>query len=84
MKNYFRCLVLTFLTIYLAGCAPKGRYYQHQDSAPKIIPQNVTTQDAVAKYESYASANMRPYTIRGIRYQPLKTPVGMDKSFMVT
>jgi rare lipoprotein A len=78
MKNYFRCLILAVLTIYLAGCAPKGRYYQHQDSAPKIIPQNVTTQDAVAKYESYASANMRPYTIRGIRYQPLKTGKGFS------
>mgnify|MGYP001047196233 CR=1 FL=1 len=78
MKNYFRCLVLTFVTIYLAGCAPKGRYYQHQDSAPKIIPKNVTTQDAVAKYEAYAPANMRPYTIRGIKYQPLKTGKGFS------
>lgn len=78
MKNHFRCLVLIVLMILVAGCAPKGRYYQQQDSAPKIIPQNVTTQDAVAKYESYASANMRPYTIRGIRYQPLKTGKGFS------
>jgi rare lipoprotein A len=78
MKNYCRCLALIFLVFLAVGCAPKGRYYQHQDSAPKIIPQNVTTQDAVAKYESYASANMRPYTIRGVRYQPLKTGKGFS------
>jgi len=78
MKNYFCCLVLIVLIVSVAGCAPKGRYYQHQDSAPKIIPQNVTTLDVVAKYESYAPANMRPYTIRGIRYQPLKTGKGFS------
>jgi rare lipoprotein A len=62
----------------VVGCAPKGRYYQHQDSAPKVVPKAVTTKDAVAKYESYASANMRPYTIRGVRYQPLKTGKGFS------
>ena len=78
MKNYYRCLGITFLVFLILGCAPKGRYYQYQDSAPKIIPHNVTTTDAVAKYESYAPANMRPYTIRGIRYQPLKTGKGFS------
>jgi rare lipoprotein A len=78
MKNCYRCLGLIFLFVLVVGCASKGRYYHHQDSAPKIIPQNVTTRDAVAKYEPYASANMRPYTIRGIRYQPLKTGKGFS------
>ncbi|PKG99054.1 septal ring lytic transglycosylase RlpA family protein [Paraglaciecola sp. MB-3u-78] len=78
MKNYCRCLGLIFLVFLVVSCAPKGRYYQHQDSAPKIIPQSVTTTDAVAKYVSYAPANMRPYTIRGIRYQPLKTGKGFS------
>jgi rare lipoprotein A len=73
MKNCRHCLVLLILILTIAGCAPKGRYYQHQDSAPKIIPQNVTTKDVVPKYETYAPANMRPYTIRGVKYRPLKT-----------
>jgi rare lipoprotein A len=78
MKNFSRCLGLVVIACLVVACAPKGRYYQHQDSAPEIIPQNVTTRDAVAKYVSYASANMRPYTIRGIRYQPLKTGKGFS------
>jgi len=78
MKNYCRCLGLTFLVFLVVSCAPKGRYYQHHDSAPKIIPQHVTTTDIVAKYEAYAPANMRPYTIRGIRYQPLTTGKGFS------
>ena len=78
MKNDYSGLGLIFLVLLVVGCAPKGRYYQHQDSAPTIVPHNVMTTDAVAKYESYAPANMRPYTIRGIRYQPLKTGKGFS------
>lgn len=70
-------LILTFV-FAIAGCAPKGRYYQHQDSAPEVVPNKVTSRDAVAKYVSYAPANMRPYTIRGIRYQPLSTGKGFS------
>ena len=70
--------IFAVLVFTLASCAPKGRYYQHQDSAPKVTPENVTTKDAVARYEPYAPANMRPYTIRGIRYQPLKSGKGFS------
>lgn len=78
MISFSRCLGLIVLIIIIAGCAPKGRYYQHHDSAPKMVPNDVTTIDAVPKYETYAPANMRPYTIRGIRYQPLKTGKGFS------
>ncbi|MFQ3189584.1 MAG: rare lipoprotein A [Paraglaciecola sp.] len=78
MKNCCCCIGLTFLFFLVSGCTSKGRYFQHQDSAPKIIPQNVTTKDAEARYESYAPANMLPYTIRGIRYRPLKTGKGFS------
>jgi len=78
MINSGRCIGLLVLVLIIAGCAPKGRYYQHQDSAPKVVPQKVTSHDAVAKYESYAAANMRPYSVRGIRYQPLNTGKGFS------
>lgn len=78
MTNSNRFLGLLIIVILAAGCAPKGRYYQHQDSAPKVVPQKVTTQDAIATYQIYASANMRPYTIRGIRYTPLNTGKGFS------
>lgn len=78
MRTLRHRLGFVLLIIAIFGCAPKGRYYQHQDSAPKVVPQKVTSLDAVAKYESYAKANMRPYTIRGIRYQPLTTGKGFS------
>ena len=78
MMKASRCFSVVILVLIVAGCAPKGRYYQHQDSAPKVVPEKVTSRDAVAKYVSYAPANMRPYTIRGIRYQPLNTGKGFS------
>jgi len=78
MKNVSRYLSLLILVLTIAGCAPKGRYYQHQDSAPKVVPKKVTGQDAVAEYVTYAPANMRPYTIRSIHYKPLSTGKGFS------
>ena len=62
----------------ITGCAPTGRYYQTQDSAPKIVPAYVTKKDATPKYEPYAPANMRSYTVRGVQYHPLKTGLGFS------
>lgn len=82
MMNTNHYLGLFIIILLAAGCAPKGRYYQHQDSAPKLIPKKVTTQDAIATYQTYALANMRPYTIRGIKYKPLNTGKGFsDKGY---
>lgn len=78
MINVSRCLGIIVFIMTIAGCAPKGRYYQHHDSAPNVIPHKVTSDDAVAKYEPYASANMRPYTIRGVKYRPLSTGKGFS------
>jgi rare lipoprotein A len=70
------CIVL--ICTGLIGCVPKGRYYQQQDSAPKIVPKYVTTQDAKPKYEPYAPANLRPYTVRGVNYQPMTSSLGFS------
>ena len=78
MINYIGCFALLLVMLFTAGCTTSGRYYQHHDSAPEIIPHRVTTKDAVAKYEPYKKANMRPYTIRGIRYRPLHTGKGFS------
>ncbi|GAC18084.1 septal ring lytic transglycosylase RlpA family protein [Paraglaciecola arctica] len=78
MINFSRCLCFIALVLIIAGCAPKGRYNQHHDSAPKVVPEKVTSHDAVAKYETYATANLRPYTIRGIHYKPLNTGKGFS------
>jgi rare lipoprotein A len=78
MVKSTRLLGLFIILVLVSGCAPKGRYYQKQDSAPDAVPQKVTTQDAIATYQTYAPANMRPYTIKGIRYRPLNTGKGFS------
>lgn len=77
-RSFSFVILIVTVVFAFSGCAPKGRYYQHQDSAPKVVPKKVTSHDAVAEYVSYAPANMRPYTIRGIRYQPLSTGKGFS------
>ena len=73
MKNFILILLVLLL---IAGCAPSGRYYQQHDSAPKVIPNQVTTTDATPAYEPYYKATLRPYTIRGIYYRPLDSAKG--------
>lgn len=73
MKNLNLLFIILFL---LVGCAPKGRYHQQHDSAPKVIPSQVTTVDATPAYEPYYPATLRPYTIRGINYRPLDSAKG--------
>lgn len=75
-RRYSTMLIL--VGVLLASCAPSSRYYQSKDSAPEYIPQYVTKKDAIPKYEPYAPANLKPYTIRGIRYQPLTTGRGFS------
>jgi rare lipoprotein A len=79
MTAYQQLLSLVFIALCLLGCAPKGRYYQEHDSAPHIIPSQVTTEDAVPSYVPYAKANLRPYTIRGVKYHPLTSGKGYSK-----
>jgi rare lipoprotein A len=79
MTKFRRWLGVMVVTLFLVGCADKGRYHQHKDSAPRVLPQEVTTQDAVPTYVSYAPANMRPYTVRGIKYHPHSTAKGFSE-----
>jgi rare lipoprotein A len=72
-KLYINLLILN---LFLASCAPQGRYYQRHDSAPKRVPDSVSTDDANVKFEPYAPANLRPYSIRGITYRPMFTGKG--------
>ncbi|MCF2946776.1 septal ring lytic transglycosylase RlpA family protein [Paraglaciecola aquimarina] len=76
MLQLSRKLLCIILCLSIGACAPKGRYYQHQDSAPKIVPEYVTTKDAIPRYEPYAPANLRPYNVRGVNYQPLLSGLG--------
>ncbi|MDU0355466.1 septal ring lytic transglycosylase RlpA family protein [Paraglaciecola aquimarina] len=80
MRDLTHPLVIILLCTGLLSCAPKGRYHQHHDSAPKVVPHDVTQEDAIPRFEPYARANMKPYTIRGVNYTPLKTGLGYSDS----
>lgn len=65
----------------LAGCqtAPKSRYTQQQDSAPRHVAKKPETLDAVPRYEAYRMFNSRPYEVLGKQYTPLTTGKGFEQ-----
>lgn len=75
-------LILFAVTGLLIGCqsAPKSRYTQQQDSAPKHIAKTPETLDAVPKYEAYRMFNSRPYVVLGQHYTPLMTGKGFEQT----
>ncbi|MEP0356308.1 MAG: septal ring lytic transglycosylase RlpA family protein [Paraglaciecola sp.] len=75
MKILIHFMQLLILLSFV-GCAQKGRYHQSHDTPPKIIPNHIPTNDVEPKYEPYAAANLKPYTIRGVNYRPMSTSKG--------
>jgi rare lipoprotein A len=53
-----------------------SRYSQKQDSAPQFRYGELELEDAVPRYEPYAPANSRPYTVFGEYYTPMFTGKG--------
>lgn len=78
MRSSFRhCVYCLILITMVMGCAQQpSRYQLKHDSAPHALPETVHMHDAEPKYEPYAPANQRPYTIRGVHYTPLPTGKG--------
>ncbi|GAC14926.1 septal ring lytic transglycosylase RlpA family protein [Aliiglaciecola lipolytica] len=73
-------LILTIsLCIVLSACSNTGRYSQHSDSKPQIISRDIDFRDVKPAYEPYLPASMRPYTVLGKYYTPLKTGKGYVK-----
>lgn len=72
MKSWAAVLVLLFLT----ACADSGRYHQRSDSKPRAIRADIDFANVTPAFEPYAKATLRPYTVLGKRYQPLKTGKG--------
>jgi rare lipoprotein A len=59
----------------LGGCGGGGSVV-HRDSAPAGYPDVSHTPDAVPRAEPIARANLRPYTVFGRRYYPIKSAQG--------
>ncbi len=64
--------------IFMVGCSsqPSSRYAIKIDSAPVVLIPDHEPSVITPKYEPYRLANMRPYTIRGINYQPILSGQG--------
>jgi len=67
-------LLLTALGL-LGGCGGGGGVH-HRDSAPAGYPDLSHTPDAVPRAEPFARANLRPYTVFGRRYVPMRSNAG--------
>ena len=79
MKSTF-LLTLLLSCLFLTACSSTpSRYSMKIDSAPiHLIPDHEPSV-VLPKYEPYRLANMRPYTINGIDYQPMLTGKGYAK-----
>ena len=71
------CLVMSIFVLAACASAPKSRYTMHVDSAPITLIPDHEPSIIVPQYEPYRLANMRPYTIRGIDYQPILSGKGV-------
>ena len=71
----------------IAGCVNSGRYSQHRDSTPDRISKDITFKDVKPRYEVYAPANLRPYTVLGqsgiFPWKPAKVTVMKANSILV-
>lgn len=64
---------LALVTSLLIGCSTSGRYKMANDKAPLRQPTTLETVDAKPIHEPIYSWSIKPYTVRGKRYFPLKT-----------
>ncbi len=61
------------MTLILVGCVNSGRYDMKSDQAPLRKPTSLETNDAKPEYQPIYPWSIKPYTVRGKRYVPLKT-----------
>ncbi len=50
------------------------------DAAPSVHPEQLNTDDAEPKFEPYAPANLKPYTVLGKNYTPLNSAKGYTET----
>lgn len=75
-----RRLTVLALAALLSGCINSGRYDMKNDQAPLRKPTSLETNDAKPVYEAIYPWSLKPYTINGKHYVPLKTAEGFQES----
>jgi rare lipoprotein A len=77
LNNY---IILIMAVTSLSACSVNNsRYSQKQDSAPEYHYGELELVDATPRYESYAPANFRPYTVLGKYYTPMRSARGFEE-----
>jgi len=66
-----RSLFIISISVFLASCAPSGRYSQRHDSAPIRPPSQLELKDAVVTNEPVGRGN-KPYQVFGKDYTPME------------
>jgi rare lipoprotein A len=77
LNNY---IILIVAVTSLSACSVNNsRYSQKQDSAPEYHYGELELVDATPRYELYAPANFRPYTVLGKYYTPMLSARGFEE-----
>jgi rare lipoprotein A len=71
------CISLCIFALAACSSAPKSRYSMRVDSAPITLIPDHEPSIIIPQFEPYRLANMRPYSIRGINYQPMLSGKGV-------
>lgn len=76
MKN----LVLILSLLLVVSCSNTGRYSMRHDTKPVVISRDIDFKDVEPQFEPYLPASMRPYSVLGKDYKPLKTGKGYSRT----
>lgn len=66
-------LVIFLSGLTLSSCMHTDRYQLKNDEAPLRTPTSLETQNAIPKYEDIYPWSVKPYSIQGVRYQPMSS-----------
>jgi rare lipoprotein A len=72
-------LLTVILSLSACGINQNSRYSQRQDSAPEFNYGDIDLTDATPRFEPYAPANSRPYTVFGQYYTPMFNAKGFEE-----
>lgn len=79
MVQVCKALCALSVTLILSACSTQnGKFYQHD--GPPASNSELETQSAVPKVESFYPASLRPYTVMGKQYVPVRTDVPMTQT----
>jgi rare lipoprotein A len=80
MNTLNKHTIVVIALVGLSACsANSSRYSQKQDSAPEFHYGELELADATPRYEPYAPANFRPYTVLGQYYTPMLSAKGYEE-----